>query len=112
MNFTEAVRTCFTKYADFKGCAARSEFWWFALFNFVAVLALNIVSAQISSAFSLATLLPMLAVGARRLHDTDRSGWWQLLNFVPIIGWIVLLVFFAQEGKHPNRYLALPTPPL
>lgn len=112
MNFTAAIRTCFTKYADFKGCAARPEFWWFALFNFIAVLALNMVSAQISNAFSLVTLLPALAVGARRLHDTDRSGWWQLLICIPIIGWIVLVVLFAQERKQPNRYLALPTPPL
>jgi uncharacterized membrane protein YhaH (DUF805 family) len=53
--------------------------------------------------FSIATLLPSLAVGARRLHDTDRSGWWQLLMFIPFIGWIILIIFFAQEGKS-NRY--------
>ena len=108
MNFTEAIRTCFTKYADFKGCASRPEFWWFMLFNVIATLALSMISPRISSAYSLATILPAIAVGARRLHDTDRSGWWQLVNFIPFIGWIVLIVFFAQKGKQLNRYSTVP----
>ena len=104
MNFTEAIRTCFTKYADFKGGASRPEFWWFILFNVIATLALSMISPRLSNAYSLATILPVIAAGARRLHDTDRSGWWQLVNFIPFIGWIVLIVFFAQKGKQPNRY--------
>jgi uncharacterized membrane protein YhaH (DUF805 family) len=103
MTFTDAIKTCFTKYADFNGCASRPEFWWWILFTLVAAAALQAVSYNLSGAFSIATFLPGIAVTARRLHDTDRSGWWQLLYFVPIVGWIVLIIFCAEQGK-PNRY--------
>ena len=105
MNFTDAIKTCFTKYADFNGCASRPEFWWWVLFTFVASVALGTVSHPLSWAFSIAILLPNIAVSARRLHDTDRSGWWQLLGFIPLIGWIILLIWYVQAGK-PNRYAA------
>jgi uncharacterized membrane protein YhaH (DUF805 family) len=104
MTFVESVRTCFVKYADFTGCATRAEFWWWTLFNLVGTIALGVVSDKLSVAFTLATALPYLAVTARRLHDTDRSGWLQLLGFIPVIGWILLIVWCAQEGKHPNRF--------
>jgi uncharacterized membrane protein YhaH (DUF805 family) len=104
MTFIDSIRTCFTKYADFKGCASVSEFWWWVLFTFLASAALGIFSDKASAVFSLATLLPSIAVGARRLHDTNRSGWLQLLWLIPVIGWIVLIVFFVQDGKVPNRY--------
>jgi uncharacterized membrane protein YhaH (DUF805 family) len=103
MTFTDAVSTCFKKYATFDGIAERSEYWWFFLFCVLMSAVLGLFSDAVGAAFSIATLLPSLAVGARRLHDTDRSGWWQLLMFIPLIGWIVLIVFFAQEGKS-NRY--------
>jgi len=101
MTFFESIRTCFTKYADFTGRATRSEFWWWTLFNLVAALALGVVSEKASLAFSLATLLPYCAVTTRRLHDTDRSGWAQLVGIIPVIGWILLIVWCAQEGKQP-----------
>ena len=103
MNFIDAVKTCFTKYADFNGCASRPEFWWWALFTFVATGVLQTVSYNLSWAFSIATLLPTIAVTARRVHDTDRSGWLVLLWFVPLIGWIILVILCAEQGK-PNRY--------
>lgn len=103
MTFTESISTCFKKYATFNGVALRSEYWWFCLFCILAALAISIVSESAAAIFNLATFLPSLAVSARRLHDTDRSAWWLLLILVPVIGWIVLIVFFAQEGK-PNRY--------
>ena len=103
MTFSESIQTCFRKYATFEGTASRSEYWWFFLFCVLASLALGIVSNKLSGVFSLATLLPSLAAAARRLHETDRSGWWQLLCFIPFIGWIVLIVFLAQEPR-PNRY--------
>ena len=103
MNFIDAIKICFTKYADFNGCASRSEFWWWFLFTVIAGLALQAVSYNLSGAFSIATFLPSVAVGTRRLHDTDRSGWWQLLYFLPVIGWIVLIVFWAESGQ-PNRF--------
>lgn len=66
---------------------------------------LGMVSSLLSSLFALATLLPGLAVGARRLHDTNRSGWWQLIGLIPVIGLIVLIVFFVQEGQSgDNQY--------
>jgi uncharacterized membrane protein YhaH (DUF805 family) len=98
MTFQESVQVCFRKYAEFNGRATRSEYWWFFLFLLLVSLAVSIVSDTLSILFSLATLVPILAVGARRLHDTNRSGWWQLIGFVPVIGFIVLVVFMAQEG--------------
>ncbi len=103
MTFVESIQTVFKKYADFTGCASRSEFWWFALFNFVVSLVITMISQNLSYVWSLATLVPYIAVGARRLHDTDRTGWLQLLWIIPVIGWIIMIVFLVQEGK-PNRY--------
>jgi len=103
MTFGEAIKVCFNKYAFFDGCAARPEFWWWVLFTFIAAAVLRSISYSLSAAFSLATLLPSIAVTARRLHDTDRSGWLQLLWIIPIIGWILLIIWCAEPGK-PNRY--------
>lgn len=99
MDFAESVRTCFSKYAGFQRCATRPEFWWFALFNLVGVIATGIVSQSASLAFNVVTFLPYVAVTTRRLHDTDRSGWWQLLAFVPVLGWILLIVWCCEPGK-------------
>lgn len=101
--FVDAIKICFNKYADFNGCASRPEFWWWILFTFIATAVFGSISARLSSAFSLVTLLPGIAVTARRLHDTDRSGWLQLLWLIPIVGWILLIIWCAEEGK-PNRY--------
>ena len=98
MDFQTSIKTCFTKYADFTGRASRPEYWWFFLFCFLANAILSIISSGIGAIFSLATILPSFAVGARRLHETNRSGWWQLLWFVPVVGWIVIIIFLAQEG--------------
>lgn len=104
MKFGESISTCFSKYAEFDGRASRSEFWWWTLFVVLASIASGIIGEAVSALFSLGTILPGLAVGARRLHDTDRSGWLQLLWFIPVIGWIVLIVWLAQEGKGANRF--------
>jgi len=103
MNFIDAVKICFTKYSDINGCASRPEFWWWILFTSIAALVLRSLSYYLSALFSLATFLPSIAVTARRLHDTDRSGWWQLLYFLPVIGWIVLILFCVEPGQL-NRY--------
>lgn len=102
----DAIVRFFKKYATFEGRASRSEFWWPWLFSFVVNTAINVILGADSTAgsiiggiFALAILVPSLAVGARRLHDTGRSGWWQLLWLVPCIGWIVLIVFFALPEK-------------
>ena len=103
MTFIESIQTCFQKYASFEGTARRSEYWWFFLFLVIASMILGQISTTVSIVFSLATLLPSIAVATRRLHDTDRSGWWQLISLVPIVGIIVLIVFLAQDSR-PNRY--------
>lgn len=109
MSFSDAIKICFQKYMDFNGRAKRPEFWWFALFCVVVSLALGMVSSALSTLFSLATLLPSLAVGARRLHDTNRSGWLQLLWIIPLIGWIIMIVFLAQQGSsEDNQYGSSP----
>jgi len=107
MTFTESIRTCFTKYADFNGCATKSELWWWVLFIFIATIALGIISEKLSAAFSVVTLLPYFAVITRRLHDTDRSGWLQLWAIIPVIGWILLIYWCVQESKSPNRFAYL-----
>jgi uncharacterized membrane protein YhaH (DUF805 family) len=99
------------KYAVFTGRARRQEYWMFILFNFIAYLILGFVegllglTGVISSLYGLAVLLPSIGVGIRRLHDTNRSGWWLLIGLVPCVGFIVLIVFFAQDGTPgDNQY--------
>ena len=104
MTFGASISTCFSKYAAFEGRASRSEYWWWVLFTFLAWAATSILSNQLSAIFSLLVLLPSLAVGARRLHDTDRSAWFLLLYFIPLIGLIILIVWFIQDAKEPNRF--------
>ena len=99
MNFQESIQTCFKKYADFSGRASRPEYWWFALFLVIASLVLGAVSDWLGLIFALGTIVPSIAAATRRLHDTNRSGWWQLIAFIPLIGAIVLIVFLAQPGQ-------------
>ncbi len=97
-------------YAKFDGRAHRTEYWMFVLFNFVFGLVAALIDRLFDIQFfnplyGLAVLIPSLAVLFRRLHDTGRSGWWWLIGFVPVIGWIVLLVFTLQRGEEgANRY--------
>ena|SRR5438105_8783651 len=100
----KAVKTCFNKYADFNGRAVRPEFWWFALFQFVVVIVLDMIYQPLGGLASLAMLLPGLAVAARRLHDIGKSGWFLLLLLIPIIGWLVLLYFYCQPSGPANAY--------
>jgi uncharacterized membrane protein YhaH (DUF805 family) len=106
MPFQEAIKVCFAKYADFTGRATRPEYWWFMLFIVLASAGTSMISSILSALFSLATLLPSSAAASRRLHDTGRSGWWQLIVFVPVVGLVAILVLLAQEGKgyvtHPG----------
>ena len=94
----KAVKTCFKKYVDFKGRAARPEFWWFALFQLVVMLLLGMISQQIEGLAGLVMLLPGLAVGARRLHDINKSAWLMLLWLIPVLGWALLIYWAAQPG--------------
>ncbi|MFS2020309.1 DUF805 domain-containing protein [Massilia sp. CT11-108] len=107
MTLIESVETCFKKFATFDGTARRSEYWWFFLFNFIVSMILAMIVPKISYVYSVIALLPGIAVTTRRLHDTDRSGWWQLISFVPFVGVIVMVVFLCQDSR-PNRYGAAP----
>jgi uncharacterized membrane protein YhaH (DUF805 family) len=116
MSFGEAVRSVFAKYATFDGRAPRSEYWWFQLFNVLVVLVAYVVliagvfasrgSYVLVSLlaiglllYALATFIPSLAVTVRRLHDSDKSGWWLLIVFVPYIGAIVLFIFMLLPSS-------------
>jgi uncharacterized membrane protein YhaH (DUF805 family) len=104
MTFGDSIKVCFSKYADFSGRATRPEFWWWVLFTFLSSLVLGFISDIVSGLFSLAVLIPSIAVGARRLHDIDKSGWWQLIWFIPVLGWILLIYWAAQPAQEPNRF--------
>lgn len=111
--FIEALK----KYAVFSGRSRRKEYWYFVLFVVIISVVLSIIDASIgtysrssgagllSGLFSLAVLIPSIAVSVRRLHDIDRTGWWVLISLVPLVGWIVLLVFHVQDSTPgSNRY--------
>tara|TARA_B100000886_G_scaffold200197_1_gene138147 strand:+ start:3773 stop:4138 length:366 start_codon:yes stop_codon:yes gene_type:complete len=109
MNFQKSITTCFQKYAQFNGRASRSEFWFFVLFTTLGSLVGIIIDTMILGfhpddygpvylIFNVVIFIPYFAVGARRLHDRNRSGWWQLL-ILTLVGIIVLIVWWAQAGK-------------
>jgi uncharacterized membrane protein YhaH (DUF805 family) len=121
MNFQQAIRSGFANYVNFRRRAARSEFWYWILFAALGGLVAEIFDFALFSAatehspladlFQLATLLPGFAVAIRRLHDTDRTGWWLLLGLIPLIGVIVLIVWWCTKGgKGYNRFGADPLP--
>ena len=116
MNFGESVRTCLNNYVTFTGRARRSEYWYFVLFNVIAQVVAGILdnavfqgAGVLGAVVSLALLLPGLAVSVRRLHDVGRSGWWLLIGLVPVVGIIVLIVWYVARGDDgPNRVGADP----
>ena len=111
------------KYAVFSGRARRKEYWMFFLFNLIITIVLAIIDNLIGTfspqsgvgllegLYSLAVLLPSIAVTVRRLHDTGRSGWWILIGLIPIIGGIVLLIFMVLDSQPgENKYGPNPKP--
>ncbi len=101
------------KYGVFSGRSRRREYWFFVLFNFIFTFVLSFIDhvagladsgyLTLAGLYALAVLVPAIAVGVRRLHDTDRSGWWLLIAFVPLIGLIVLIVFLVSDGQPGNN---------
>lgn len=125
MSFLESIKSCFIKYSDFKTRSSRSEFWWFALFQVVVNLVTTPIFA-LAVISSIILILPSLAVGARRLHDTNRSGWWQLLQlptlyiflqpgisnlaaFAIILPVIPLIIWWIQKGTITENKYGNPT---
>lgn len=109
MSFGEAINTCIRKYAVFRGRAGRTEYWsWVLACVFAEVLVAAVAQDDYwtwTLVFELITVLPTLAVGCRRLHDSDRSGWWQLVGLVPIIGDVALIVLTCLPcTPGPNRF--------
>jgi uncharacterized membrane protein YhaH (DUF805 family) len=101
-------------YADFEGRARRTEYWMFFLVNLIIAIVVGLIGMAIhlrvlSTLYSLAVLVPGIAVGVRRLHDTGRSGWWWLIALIPVIGTIWIIVLFAIPGDQAaNQYGADP----
>jgi uncharacterized membrane protein YhaH (DUF805 family) len=123
MDMITAIKTVLGKYATFSGRATRPEYWWWLLATIILFTVLGLIDGgliapmmgfetfspdagqPVSMVVSLALLLPNLAVAVRRLHDTDRSGWWLLLSLIPLLGTLVLLYFFVQRGTEgSNRF--------
>jgi uncharacterized membrane protein YhaH (DUF805 family) len=124
MGFGQAISAGFSNYVNFSGRACRSEYWYWVLFIILADIVAGIIDYLlgmqiVSSLFGLVTLLPGIAVSIRRLHDLDRTGWWILLALIPLIGWIILLIWYISKGTDgPNRFgpdplatLAIPAAP-
>ncbi len=98
------------KYAVFTGRAQRAEYWYFVLFNALFWIGLRVFDRLIgieilSTVYALAVFVPGLAVAIRRLHDTDHSGWWLLIGLIPVIGWIIMIIFLVEDSQpQVNRY--------
>ena len=109
MTFTKSIENCFNKFANFEGRASKSEFWWFQLFYVIVLVVATLLDSLLGyrDLFYwigyIICLLPGLAVGSRRLHDTNRTGWWQLL-YLTFIGVIVLIVWWVADGGKKNKY--------
>jgi uncharacterized membrane protein YhaH (DUF805 family) len=124
MGFTDAIRAGFDNYANFSGRASRPAYWWWVLFTLLVSLVTRLLDGLTGASFvrttqygtevtfgfisglvGLALLLPSIAVLVRRLHDTDRSGWWYWLVLIPLVGWIVLFIFLVSSGTPGvNKY--------
>ncbi|MGA2055415.1 MAG: DUF805 domain-containing protein [Bradyrhizobium sp.] len=111
MGFIESVKSVYSKYFTFSGRASRSEYWWFQLFYLIVIIGISFVSYAVADTsgdgglsallliWQLGNIVPLLAVQVRRLHDIDRSGWWCLVALVPLVGWLVLLVWDCTQGS-------------
>ncbi len=116
VTFVEAITMALTQnYCNFTGRASRAEYWWYCLFNVIlsTILTTNFgngtVGLIVSGIVSLALFLPGLGLAVRRLHDIGKSGWWLLLGIVPLIGWIILIVWYVKPSQEStNEYGEIP----
>ena len=115
MGFTEAIQTCFSKYATFSGRARRSEYWYFVLCytiltGILSFLARNsTVLGYVSGVIEIALFIPMLAVSVRRLHDIGKSGWFYLIGLIPLVGLIIMIVWYVRDSD-PGQNMYGPNP--
>jgi uncharacterized membrane protein YhaH (DUF805 family) len=103
MDFKTAVTTCLQKFADFSGRARRSEYWWFVLAIVVANIVASFVHLWLGHIVSLAALIPGIAATTRRLHDIGKSGWWQLVYFIPLIGLLLMIYWGVQPSQQASN---------
>ena len=115
LTFGEAVKLALTtNYCNFNGRSSRSEFWWYALFTFILSSIISLIFSGstlqvVSGIINLALLLPGLGLAVRRLHDVNKSGWWVLINLIPVVGWIIYIVWVVKESDPvPNQYCPVP----
>jgi uncharacterized membrane protein YhaH (DUF805 family) len=109
MGFGQAISSGFSKYVNFRDRACRSEYWYWTLFTIIAGTVAGIIDVTLNTQFvtglfALVTFIPSVAIAVRRLHDLDRTGWWILIGFIPLIGSIILLIWYITEGTGPNRF--------
>lgn len=109
MTFLESISKCFNNYANFNGRASRAEFWWWFLFCFIVGIVCNLINQWLGSIASLALLVPNLAVAWRRLHDIGRAGGWYFIGLIPLVGWIILIIWLVKPSEpQPNRFGPVP----
>ena len=107
MNFIESIKTCYKKFFDFSGRASKSEFWWFQLYAIIIYALMFVFQGDLSILFSIITIanaIPNWAASVRRLHDTDKSGWFVLISIIPIIGLFIIFLLIGDGSKGKNRF--------
>lgn len=104
VSFIDAIKLFFIHYADFKGRSRRSEYWWAWLFTALVAGVLSAIVPALSGVWSLAILVPSLAISVRRLHDIGKSGWWYLICLIPLVGSIILLVWSCKDSGPDNQW--------
>ena len=104
MNIIEATKLFFTRYVDFNGRSRRSEYWWAYLAVVIISAVLTVVLGELAYIWSLATLVPQIAITIRRLHDIGKSGWYYLIGLIPLAGPIILLVWMCKDSTEDNQW--------
>ena len=107
MNFIESIKVCYKKFFDFSGRASKSEYWWFQLYGIIIYVLLFVFQGDLALLFSIlsiANTIPLWAAAVRRLHDTDKSGWWVLISAIPFIGLFIFVLLMSDGSKGKNRF--------
>ena len=107
MNFVESIQTCYKKFFDFSGRASKSEYWWFQLYNAIIYVLSFVFQGDLVLLLSIliiVNLIPMYAVGVRRIHDSDKSGWFVLISLIPLIGLYIFVLLLQDGSKGKNRF--------
>ena len=111
MNFLESIQTCYKKFFDFSGRASKSEYWWFQLYNAIIYVLTFVFQGDLVLLFSIliiVNLIPVYAVGVRRIHDSNKSGWLVLISLIPLIGLYIFVLLLQDGSKGKNRFGAKP----